>query len=106
MIYQYIIEPNTVKIIRSNWDNDTIVVVNLINRDNAKLFWASDNEISNHNVSQNFEIQLGESIYLVAEGRNNLVILNQNGDPQHVCVDVVVNPIPPSIRPISATSGF
>ena len=101
MIYEYTIDAQTVKIIRSNWDNDTIVVVNLKRKDDARLFWASDDEVSQKNVSQNCEIQLGESVYLVAEGRKNLVILNLTDNSQHVCIEVDVNPVP-----ISATSGF
>ena len=106
MVYNQNVDANTVKIIRNNWPNDTIIVVNLRRQGLARLFWANDNEVESKSVSVDCEISSGESVYVVAEERKNLVILNQNNTPQPVYVEIDVNPIPPSFRPISATSGF
>ncbi len=106
MTYDYIVNANTVKIIRSNWTNDTIIVTNLRLRGEARLFWANEDDIHNQTAPLGSEIQLGEIVYVVVEERKNLIILNQSGNPQHIIIDISVNPVPPSFRPISATSGF
>lgn len=106
MVYEGVINSGTVKVIKNNWENDTIIVVNLKRRGAARLFWANNTEVENQSVSTEMEIQPGESVYVVAEERNNLIILNQNELPQQILVEVSVNPVPPSFRPISATSGF
>lgn len=106
MIFENDIAANTVMILRNNWSNGTIIVVDLRQLGLAHFYWATDNEVQQRNVSPEYEIQPGESVYVVADERKNIVILNKNDAAQHVCIEVDVNPVPPSFRPVSATSGF
>ena len=106
MIFENNIAANTVMILRNNWSNGTIVVVDLRQLGQAHFYWATDNEVQQQSVSPEYTIQPGESVYVVADERKNIVILNQSNAVQHVCIEVDVNPVPPSFRPISATSGF
>ena len=103
--YVYDMAPNTVQIIRTDFDNGTEVEVKVRQRGDARVYWASDWEIDQKQVDSGQEIPFGTGEYEISEMRNNVAILNQSDHEEHVWVEIreIVYIQRP---PVSATSGF
>ena len=102
----YIISPNSVKKIYTQFSNDDIIVYSVRAKGDARIFWASDYDLETKYVNTAYELGFGNGTYEVEEEKRNLAIINFSDKEQHVLIEIA-KVIPDYwYQSVTATTGF
>lgn len=104
--FSFDVEPNMVQIIRNHFHNGDDVYANVRARGETKILWASDWDIERKEVPVACELSFGEQEYTVHEERQNIVIINQSDQTQHVLIELGAIEYIPRYWSVTATTGF